>query len=418
MAQQMSGGLAILAEQVLDPFDQLAARLGGAVAVADLQMAAHQIAQQSIWLQGAARVGAAEQQPAALSALRPHLLELAKQPALAQACVAHHRDSAQRSFCNHGVKGSFQPVEFAIPPNHAGLQAFNAPCGGMKGLRPGSLDEVAAYRCGDALDADRRLLDDVEHAAHMAIGVVADAQAARRSRLLHARRQVNHRAPDAAVGVDAATQQHGAGVDAGTHVEVGDAVRLTHLWSLPPCFFDDAQACQDCALGIVLVGLVGTEGGQHAVARELEHAPTICSHDCGEAFERAVHHFMDVFRLKLLAHRCRAHHIDEQHRHLFQLLACRRFARAHGDQCKPQRRGRGIDHGITQQRSLRFERGDRRFYLLGGVVHESQLGSILQAGLRRSSLAQAGLDACDPGGPSPCTRRQRPPVTSTTAPVV
>ena len=208
----------------------------------------------------------------------------------------------------------------------------------------------------------------------MAPAVVADAQPSRRRALLHARGDVDRGAANAALGIDAATEQHAAGVHADAHVEVGHAMPLAHPRRLLVRRFDDAQAGADRALHIVLAGHLGAEGRQHAVAGVLQHAAAFGLHHRGEALERAVHHGVDRLRIELLADGGGTDDVDEQHRHLLQLLRWRRFRsrRAALGQRLAQRRQRGIDHGVAEQRTLRLQRGDRGAQLLGRGRWHSQ----------------------------------------------
>ena len=109
---------------------------------------------------------------------------------------------------------------------------------------------------------------------------------------------------------------------------------------------------------------LGAEGGQHAVAGVLQHAAAVGLRHGGEARERAVHHRVDRLGVELLAHGGGADHVDEQHRHLLQLLCAAAAGGAAARPARAQRRQRGVDHRVAEQRALRFERGDRRGQLL------------------------------------------------------
>jgi hypothetical protein len=70
---------------------------------------------------------------------------------------------------------------------------------------------------------------DVEHASHVAVGVVTDAQCPARCGLLHACGDVDGDAANAAFAIDSAAQQHAAGVQAHTDIEATLAVLARHL---------------------------------------------------------------------------------------------------------------------------------------------------------------------------------------------
>jgi hypothetical protein len=74
---------------------------------------------------------------------------------------------------------------------------------------------------------------------------------------------------------------------------------------------------------------------------------------------------VDRFRVELLAHCGGADHVDEQHRHLLQLLRRRGdLGRAQRGQLLAQRCQRGVRDVVAEQCTLRFERGDGGFQLL------------------------------------------------------
>ena len=220
----------------------------------------------------------------------------------------------------------------------------------------------------DALDADGGLFLELEQPAHMAPAVVTDAQPPRRRALLHARGDVDGGAADAALGIDAAAEQHAPGVHADAHVEVGHAVLAPHLRRMRLRLLDDGQSGADGGFDVVLAGRLGAEGGEHAVAGVLQHASALGLHRGGEALERAVHDLVDRLGVELLAHGGGADHVDEQHRHLLQLL--RRggdFGCPQRGQLLAQRRQRAVDHHVAEQCTLRLERGDGRGQLLRGL---------------------------------------------------
>ena len=108
---------------------------------------------------------------------------------------------------------------------------------------------------------------------------MADAQGSGWRGLLHARGDVDRDAADAAVGIDAAAEQHTAGVDADANIEAVVAVRGLHLGAEHLAEFEQGQAAAHGALGVVFAGLVGAEGGQDAVARVLQHLASMCLDD-------------------------------------------------------------------------------------------------------------------------------------------
>ena len=104
--------------------------------------------------------------------------------------------------------------------------------------------------------------------------------------------------------------------------EIGHAVAALDLgcrWRFG--VFDDRQPGAHGALDVVFARFLSAERGQHAVAGVLQHAAVVRLHDRREALERSIHHGVDLLGLEVLAHGRRAHHVDEQHGHLLELLA-------------------------------------------------------------------------------------------------
>jgi hypothetical protein len=218
------------------------------------------------------------------------------------------------------------------------------------------------------LDLERRLRLEVEHAAHMAPGFLADAQAAGRRRLLEPGGDVDGEAADRAVVVDAAAEQDMAGVDADPHLEAFLAVGARDPFGLQPRLGEQVEAGEHRALGVVLARGLGAEGGEQAVAGVLQHLAAALHHPGAERLQRRVHDVEQVLGIDGLAERGRADHVEEQHRHLAPPRRCAAMA---GLLLGEQRRERGIDDRAAEHRSLRLERRDR---LGQGVVRQLGLG--------------------------------------------
>ena len=108
--------------------------------------------------------------------------------------------------------------------------------------------------------------------------------------LLHARGDVDGDAADAAFGIDAAAEQHAAGVDADADVEAVVAVLALHFGAERAASREQGQAAAHGALGIVFARFVGAEDGQQVVAGVLQHLAAVGLDDGGAARQRAVHH--------------------------------------------------------------------------------------------------------------------------------
>ena len=90
-------------------------------------------------------------------------------------------------------------------------------------------DEVADDGLVQALHRQRLRRRDLEQAAHVNVGVVADPQTSGRCGLLHTGGNVDGLAADARVVVNAAAEQHGAGVNAHAEIAAAIAVSTEHF---------------------------------------------------------------------------------------------------------------------------------------------------------------------------------------------
>ena len=347
-------------EQRRDALFELLFRQRHAVAIGDLQAPGQHVAQQPTGLVARLRVGTALEQAEGLGARIGPVLELAHQAALADAGFGHHRDGHQPALREHAQEGGLQLRQFGVTPDHARGHALDAARRHTERARSGTQHEHAGDGRIDALHFDGGLWLHIEHAAHTAPGVVADAQAAGRCRLLHAGCDVHRQPADAGFGVDPAAQQHAAGVHAHAHIEPGPAMALQHLLALRTALREQGQAGQHRALGIIFLGGVATEDGQQVVARVLQHLAAMRIDDGRAARERAVEHGMDVFRVEVLAQRGGADDVEKQHADLPQCLVGGHCGqrRLQGRELGAQRIHRQVDHRITEQRALRFEASD------------------------------------------------------------
>ena len=256
-------------------------------------------------------------------------------------------------FSHRDRNTSLQPAELGLAAHRQRRDAFDAAALDAKRARPGALDEVGDERLGDALDGDRSLGNDVEDAAHMTVGVVADPQPTGGRALLHARSDIDHLAANRALFVDAAAEQHAAGVHADADAEFGDRRRP------PPAFVQQRKAAAHGLGGVVLAGLGRAERGEQAVAGVLQHLSAVRLDDHREGGERAVHELLYVLGLEAPAQRGRADDIGEQHADLAEDRAGR--TRAQRLDLGSQRRDAGIDDRVAERGALRLQTRDRGF---------------------------------------------------------
>ena len=87
--------------------------------------------------------------------------------------------AASAPFREQPVERRLQHFELGVAADHLRGHAFDAARADAEGPWLGAQDEVALHRRVDALDRQRRLRVDLEQAAHLRVGVVADAQGRR-----------------------------------------------------------------------------------------------------------------------------------------------------------------------------------------------------------------------------------------------
>jgi hypothetical protein len=227
------------------------------------------------------------------------------------------------------------------------------------------------------------------------VGVVADAQAADRLALLHARGDVDADAADGAALVDTSAQQHAAGVDAHAHVESVLAELLPIHVALRMAFRQQRQAGTHGAFRVVLDGTLGAEGGEQAVAGVLEHLAAMALHQGCAYHQQTVHDLLDVFGVEVLAQRRGAD--DVQHLHLLEqpLRPCGELRRA----SRAQRCQRGVGHRIAQHPPLRFQGLDGGLELLQLGRHaDAKCDPRTATGRARRDRDQGAEPGAGPGG--------------------
>ena len=238
--------------------------------------------------------------------------ELVEQPALADAGIGHHADGGETAIDEQPLEGVLKRLELGVPADHPRRHAFDAAAAEAKAPRLGAQHQVALDRLVHALDRQRLLPLDLEQAAHLRVGVVADAQAPGRRGLLHPCGDVHRDAANAAIGIHAAAEQHAAGVDADANVEAFVTVRRPHFGAERLAEVEQGQAAAHGALGVVFLGFVGAEGGQDAVAGVLQDLAGMRLDDGRAACQGVVHDGADRLGVEVLSEGGRADHVEEQ----------------------------------------------------------------------------------------------------------
>ena len=380
VAQQVGVGLGELRtvvghEEGRDASLELALRVVHPVAVGDAQLPGERVAQQAEGLARGVGRGAATQDAHACACARQPTLELAQQSALAQAGFGDHRDHRQPPVGDHSRERVCQRRKLGVPPDHARFHTLDAAPRGVEGAGPGALHKIGNDRRIDALDRDRGLRLDVECAAHLLPGVVADAQPAGRRRLLHARGNIDGNAADAGVAIDAAAEQHTAGMDAHAHPKAQVTMLQSHFLAERAALGQQLKPASHGTLGVVLARLDCAEDREQVVTRVLQHPAKVRFDDSGAACERAIHHGMDVLRIQVLAELRRADHVEKEDRDQLEGLLMVDFGRRllhEGGQAGAQRRETGIHERVAEQAALSLKPADHRFKLFPFRGHGDQ----------------------------------------------
>ncbi len=275
-------------------------------------------------MRGGLQRGAATEKQEALGAGAGPGGEFVEQPALAHAGFAHHVHRGEAALPEQLLVGRQQGLELGIAADHARGHAFDAARGHAEVARLGTLHQVGLHRQRRALHGQRRLGFHVEEAAHMGIGLGADAQGTGRRALLHAGGQVHRFAGERVVRFEAGAQHHLARVRAQAQAELGHALRLLQVLGVFAAGCDDVQAGQHRLLGVVFARALGAEAGLQAVARVAQHLSAAGAYAGGGAFEHGAEGLQHVFRVQAAGQGGGADDVDEEH----------------GDLCAPQLRRR------------------------------------------------------------------------------
>ncbi len=207
--------------------------------------------------------------------------------------------------------------------------------------------------------------------------------------------------------VDAAAEQHRAGVHADAHVDAGVAVPARERIGMAPALGEQRQAGVHGALRIVFAHLVRAERSEQAVAGVLQDLALMRLDDFRAAREQGVDRGVHVFRIEVLGKRGRADDVEEQHAHLAQRLLGRRRG---VERCQfgAQRGERRIGKRAAEHRALVLERRDGTFDFLPlgrhGAEDNNPTTPLAALGMCRRARCGAG-DSCAASSASPTIGR-------------
>ena len=234
--------------------------------------------------------------------------------------------------------------------DHGRLDAFDAAGGGPEsaGLAP---DQVDAQRLGLALDLEWRQRLDIEQAAHVAVGVVGDQDAADGRRVLEPAGDIDGIAHgrELSRGADVADQDW-AGVDANAHrqrravllAETGQ--RLLH-----------GECGAQGLFGIILAVYVRPPQRHHRIADVLVNDAAPRSDLVIQHLPKRVHQLCDVLVVEGFAERGEAGDISEEDGDLFALGFRRARCTSNAANCWRRPDKRRIDNCIAKDSPLGFQ---------------------------------------------------------------
>ena len=249
-------------------------------------------------------------------------------------------------------KVSWSCCNSVVAADHGHLDALDAAGGGPEGAGLGALHQVDAQRLGLALDLERRQRLDIEQAAHVAVGVVGDQDAADGRRVLQPAGDIDGIAHGRELrrGADVA-DQHRAGVDA-------DAHRQRHV-VLPAESGQRGLQRQGGAAGLVRghprAPCVRAPEGHHGIADVFVDDAAARGDLAVERLPEGIHQLGDLLVVEGLAERGEAGDVGEEDGDLFALrfgLACLGGERS---QLLAQRTQRCVHHSVAKNGALRFQ---------------------------------------------------------------
>ena len=124
---------------------------------------------------------------------------------------------------------------------------------------------------------------------------------------------------------------------------------------------EQGEAGEHGPFRVVLLGRVGAEHRQQAVAGVLEDLAAVGTDDRGAAGEQAVDHRLQVLGIELAGERGRADDVEEQHADMGEAGRLRRRLALERCELGAQRRDRRVDDGVAERGALRLQRADRGF---------------------------------------------------------
>ena len=285
-----------------------------------------------------------------------------------------------------------QLPELEITADCAGLDALDPP----SGVQPEAARTLVQHlepvdRVGDAFELETGTGPERERAAHVPVGVARDQDAPHRSRRLEAGGPVD-RLPDDRHLLPRALVQHPdhhvAAVDADPHGERHAVHRLDLAVELLQCVAH-GEGGTDRQVRILLARLADPEHRHHGVADELLDHTAVRLDVVLPAGEVPVDDGPDVLGVQRLREHGEVDQVREQDGDELALLAL-----GPGEErgaLLPQGLQGGVDHGIAEHGTLRFERGDR-------LIDAHDLVHLPASGLS---------SACSAHGPNP-TEDDRP----------
>ena len=290
------------AQKLFEAGAQAGERDFGLVGVGDAELVADDLAERPV---GEARaVGRAVADPHERRAgpLGHRARELAKEPALADAGLAHDGHEVRALLPRHAVEHRREELGLVLAADERGGRARE------RGARDRHADRLPCRDgLGLALEVERLELHVLDGGARKAVGRLADRDRAGLGGRLKAGGNV-HRVPDHGVAVAHLAGEYLARVDSDPEGEVDAGDLLVDL--VHGALHGDAGAHR--ALGVVLVSDGRAEDGHYVVADELVDGPAESCHLLAKPLEGTIHHRLESLGVHALGDRGVAGEIGEQ----------------------------------------------------------------------------------------------------------
>ena len=284
------------------------------------------------------------------------IIKFVQQTRFADARIADDGNDVQRFFLHHRAQCVAQRVEFGLTSNHARLDAFDSARIPAKNARLGSEHQIRLQRFAFAFDRQQILRTHFKRAAHMAIRIMRNQNAADGRGVFDARCHIHRVAHRRKFALRADRAQHDrARVDADAHLNRALLRRHERVDFVLHC-----ERRANRLLGVVFVRDGHAPQCHHRIAHVLVNFSAVRIDDMVKPLPQRVDHRGHFFRVNRFRKRGKARNVRKQHRRLFALFGKhgRIFERRN---FRAQRGDGNIRRDIAKHFALAFQQGDGLF---------------------------------------------------------